>query len=73
MKLKEYLKVNKLTQNKFIEEMEKSTGYKMSQGGLSKYLIDIRTPKPSHMKYIRDFTKSFGEGKVEPNDFYSES
>jgi len=50
--------------------MEKSTGYKMSQGGLSKYLIDIRTPKPSHMKYIRDFTKSYGEGKVEPNDFY---
>ena len=70
MKLKEYLKKNDLTQDLFIKEMEKETGHKISQGALSKYLIGSRTPKSQYIKSIRDFTESYGEGKVEPNDFY---
>ena len=66
MKLKEYLSENKLTQHKFIKELEKETGHKLSQGGLSKYMIGQRTPRKEEMLVIYKFTK----GAVEPNDFY---
>ena len=66
MKLKEYLKENNYTQGKFIKELHKQTGHKLSQGGLSKYMIGQRTPRKEEMLIIYEFTK----GKVEPNDFY---
>lgn len=66
MKLKEYLSENKLTQGKFIKEMEKETGHRLSQGGLSKYVLESRIPRKAEMIAIHKFTN----GKVEPNDFY---
>lgn len=66
MKLKEYLTEKKLTQHKFIEELEKETGHKLSQGGLSKYVIGQRTPRKDEMVLIYKFT----DGAVQPNDFY---
>jgi len=66
MKLKEYLKTNNLTQDKFINEMEKETGHRLSQGGLSKYILESRIPRKAEMVAIHEYTK----GKVEPNDFY---
>jgi hypothetical protein len=66
MKLKEYLTENKLTQHKFIEELERETGHKLSQGGLSKYVIGQRTPRKDEMVLIYKFT----DGAVQPNDFY---
>lgn len=68
MKLREYLIENKLTQNKFISEMEKETGHRLSQGGLSKYILETRIPRKAEMIAIHEFTN----GKVEPNDFYLE-
>jgi ribosome biogenesis GTPase A len=66
MKLKEYLNTNNLTQDKFINEMEKETGHRLSQGGLSKYILESRIPRKAEMVAIHEYTK----GKVEPNDFY---
>ena len=66
MKLKEYLKENNYTQSKFINELYKQTGHKLSQGGLSKYMIGQRTPRKEEMLKIYEFTK----GAVQPNDFY---
>ncbi len=66
MKLKEYLKENNYTQVGFIKELHKQTGHKLSQGGLSKYMIGQRTPRKEEMLIIYEFT----EGEVEPNDFY---
>tara|TARA_R110001592_G_scaffold236443_1_gene494757 strand:+ start:800 stop:1003 length:204 start_codon:yes stop_codon:yes gene_type:complete len=66
MKLKEYLKNNNLTQLDFIKEMEKETGHRLSQGGLSKYVQNNRTPRKAEMIAIHVYTK----GEVEPNDFY---
>ena len=68
MKLKKYLDKNKLTQDKFIANMEKETGHRLSQGGLSKYIIESRIPRKAEMIAIHEFTK----GEVEPNDFYLE-
>ena len=66
MKLKEYLDTNELTQYKFIKEMEKETGHKLSQGGLSKYILESRIPRKTEMVAIHKYTK----GAVQPNDFY---
>ena len=66
MKLKEYLSENKLTQGKFIKKMEKETGHRLSQGGLSKYVLESRIPRKAEMIAIHKFTK----GAVQPNDFY---
>jgi len=66
-KLKEYLKVNNYTQDKFIKELQKQTGHKLSQGGLSKYIIGQRTPRKEEMLIIYEFTN----GEVQPNDFYN--
>jgi len=70
MKLKEYLNENKLTQNKFLNELEKETGHVLSQGGLSKYILAQRIPSLEIMRVLRDFTSIHGKGRVEPNDFY---
>jgi len=66
MKLKEYLNINNLTQDRFIKEMEKETGHKLSQGGLSKYILESRIPRKTEMVAIHKYTK----GAVQPNDFY---
>ena len=66
MKLKQYLDTNELTQDKFIKEMEKETGHRLSQGGLSKYILESRIPRKTEMVAIHKYTK----GEVEPNDFY---
>ncbi len=66
MKLKEYLETKELTQEKFIQEMEDETGHKLSQGGLSKYVLEYRIPRKAEMVAIHEYTK----GEVEPNDFY---
>ena len=66
MKLKEYLSEHELTQDKFIREMEKETGHRLSQGGLSKYILESRIPRKAEMIAIHKFTK----GAVQPNDFY---
>ena len=66
MKLKQYLDTNELTQDRFIKEMEKATGHKLSQGGLSKYILESRIPRKTEMVAIHKYTK----GAVQPNDFY---
>ena len=66
MKLREYLNTKKLTQDKFIKEMEKDTGHRLSQGGLCKYILESRIPRKEEMIAIHKFTK----GAVQPNDFY---
>lgn len=66
MKLKQYLDTNELTQEKFIKEMEQETGHKLSQGGLSKYILESRIPRKKEMVAIHKYTK----GAVQPNDFY---
>lgn len=66
MKLKQYLDTNELTQDRFIKEMEKETGHKLSQGGLSKYILESRIPRKTEMVAIHKYTK----GAVQPNDFY---
>ena len=66
MKLKQYLDTNELTQDRFIKEMEKETGHRLSQGGLSKYILESRIPRKTEMVAIHKYTK----GEVEPNDFY---
>ena len=66
MKLKQYLQTNQLTQDQFIKSMEKETGHKLSQGGLSKYILESRIPRKAEMVAIHKFTK----GAVQPNDFY---
>ena len=66
MKLKQYLDTNKLTQDRFIKEMEKETGHRLSQGGLSKYILESRIPRKTEMVAIHKYTK----GAVQPNDFY---
>ena len=66
MKLKQYLDTNELTQDKFIKEMEKETGHRLSQGGLSNYILESRIPRKTEMVAIHKYTK----GEVEPNDFY---
>ncbi len=66
MKLKQYLDTNELTQDRFIKEMEKETGHRLSQGGLSKYILESRIPRKTEMVAIHKYTK----GAVQPNDFY---
>ncbi len=66
MKLKQYLDTNELTQDQFIKAMEKETGHKLSQGGLSKYILESRIPRKTEMIAIHKYTK----GAVQPNDFY---
>lgn len=66
MKLKQYLNENNLTQGAFIDAMQEETGHKLSQGGLSKYILESRIPRKAEMIAIHKFTK----GAVQPNDFY---
>lgn len=66
MKLSSYLKENKLTQEQFLENMKQVTGKSISQGGLSKYVQNRRTPRREEMMMIYEASK----GAVQPNDFY---
>jgi|TARA_B100001939_G_scaffold106253_1_gene91814 hypothetical protein len=66
MKLKEYLRANKLTQNLFIRSAELKTGHKFPQGTLAKYLLEQRYPRKKELNIIYQAT----DGLVTPNDFY---
>ena len=66
MKLANYLKENKLTQEQFLKKMDSYTGKSISQGGLSKYIQSKRTPRKEEMLMIYEAS----EGAVQPNDFY---
>ena len=66
MKLGEYLKQNQIQQEKFIQTLEEVSGRKISQGGLSKYVLGHRIPRKPEMLAIHEAT----EGAVAPNDFY---
>ena len=66
LKLANYLKENKLTQEQFLKKMENHTGKSISQGGLSKYIQSKRTPRKEEMLMIYEAS----QGAVQPNDFY---
>ena len=66
MTLREYLKTNGIQQEKFIEQVHAATGRRISQGGLSKYVMGWRIPRKEEMLAIHKAT----DGAVQPNDFY---
>ena len=66
MKLKEYLKHNKYTQENFVADLQTKTGVQIPQGTLSKYVLGTRIPNTTTMRAIFDATA----GAVSPNDFY---
>lgn len=66
MKLKEYLRENRLTQEQFIDQIQKESGHQLSQGALSKYVVGQRIPRKEEMLALYKST----EGQVAPNDFY---
>lgn len=66
MKLGEYLRSNNITQEKFLNTMQEVTGKSMSQGGLSKYIQNKRTPRREEMLMIYEASNK----QVQPNDFY---
>ena len=68
MKLKQYLKVSKQTQNQFIDAAYVLTGHKFPQGTLAKYCIGQRIPRAKEMSVIYRVTNQ----QVTPNDFYLE-
>ena len=66
MQLGDYLKEKKITQEAFIAEMDSVTGYRISQGGLSKYILGQRIPCKEAIVAIHKTTN----GAVTPNDFF---
>ena len=66
MKLSTYLNVNNLTQHDFIEVCKERTGRTLTQGSISKWVLEKRRPRAEECKVIFDSTN----GKVSPNDFY---
>ena len=66
MKLGPYLKENKITQEEFLAKMYATTGKTISQGGLSKYVQNKRTPRKEEMLMIYETSNK----QVQPNDFY---
>ena len=65
MKIQEYLQQSNISQTAFCRGLKKETGADLSQGGLSKYVIGMRTPRKEVMVAIHQYTG----GKVSPNDF----
>ena len=65
MTLSEYLKENKITQDRFLE-IAKDKGATFSIHAISKWCQGHRIPRQEEMQTIYEIT----EGKVEPNDFY---
>lgn len=66
MKLQEYLKKEKHTQQSFIDLIEMAKGIKIPQSTFAKWVLDIRIPRKKEMLILYEIT----EKKVEPNDFY---
>tara|TARA_Y100000004_G_C8895174_1_gene403802 strand:+ start:997 stop:1206 length:210 start_codon:yes stop_codon:yes gene_type:complete len=66
MKIQEYLKENKISQESFCKTIFDSTGIPLRQGSLSKYCLDKRTPKREIMQAIYKVTNK----QVTPNDFF---
>lgn len=66
MKLKEYLREHRLTQEQFLDLIKKRSGHKLSQGALSKYVVGQRIPRRDEMMALWQTT----DGQVSPNDFY---
>lgn len=66
MQLKEYLKVEKHTQNSFINLIEMATGNKIPQSTLAKWITGVRIPRKNDMIILYKIT----DGAVQPNDFY---
>lgn len=66
MKIQEYLKVNKISQQAFCSTIEQTTGIPLRQGSLSKYCLNKRTPKREIMQAIYEVTNK----QVTPNDFF---
>tara|TARA_R100000781_G_scaffold54290_2_gene35498 strand:- start:1900 stop:2109 length:210 start_codon:yes stop_codon:yes gene_type:complete len=67
MKLKAYLKKEKLTQHEFIDIVDMATGKKIPQGTLAKWILEVRIPRKSEMELLHSITS----GEVQPNDFYN--
>jgi len=66
MKLQEYLKKEKHTQQSFIDLVEMAKGVKIPQSTFAKWVLDIRIPRKKEMLILYDIT----ERQVQPNDFY---
>ena len=66
MKLKKYLKDNSITQEELIKLIEANDGFNISQGGISKYVIESRIPRKVEMHAIYKATQF----NVSANDFY---
>tara|TARA_R100000773_G_scaffold1465_5_gene2168 strand:+ start:738 stop:950 length:213 start_codon:yes stop_codon:yes gene_type:complete len=67
MKLKDYLKSNKLTQKAFIERIDMAKGVKVPQSTLAKWVTGVRVPRKRDMEILH----SVSSGDVQPNDFYN--
>ena len=67
MKLKKYLTLFGLRQNEFLERIYKTTGKKIPQSTLAKWISGIRVPRKEEILIIKEAT----EGLVEPNDLYN--
>ena len=65
MTLSEYLKEEKLTQEKFLQ-ISTAYGATFTIHAISKWCQGHRIPRQEEMQTIYEIT----EGKVEPNDFY---
>ena len=66
MKLSQYLKENKITQDEFLS-MSKEFGGSFSIHAVSKWCQGQRIPRQDEMRIIYKIT----DGEVTPNDFYS--
>ena len=66
MKLKKYLKENNITQEELIKIIEIDSGFTISQGAISKYVIEARIPRKAEMHAIYKATQFH----VSANDFY---
>ena len=67
MKLREYLKRNKLTQQAFIDRIDMAKGVKVPQSTLAKWVTGVRVPRKKDMEILH----SVSSGQVQPNDFYN--
>lgn len=66
MKLSEYLKENKITQNDFLQQAKENHGATFSKFALVKWCNGSRIPRPEDMRLINLAT----DGIVRPDDFY---
>lgn len=65
MKLKDWLKENKFTQNDLVDIFA-NNDLSITQGCVTKWVNDKRIPRKKEMLLLKNISK----GKVMPNDFY---